>query len=54
MVTVTPKLRRSGASSSLAPSPMVKKWQEPVTGREAALPPWMCVMLVPATCQLTV
>ena len=33
MVTVTPKLRRSGASSSLAPSLMVKKWQEPVDER---------------------
>ena len=54
MVTVTPMLRRSEASSSLAPSLMDKKWQEPVMVREAALPPWMCVMLVPATCQLTV
>ena len=54
MVTVTPMPRRSGASSSLAPSVMEKKRQEPVMVREAALPPRMCVMLVPATCQLTV
>lgn len=36
MVTVTPTLRRSGASPSLAPSLVEKKWQETVMVGEAA------------------